>query len=317
MRQEMTREAAEAILELPQRYTKEDVRHAYTELARTYHPDAAAKSHMDPAEAQRLMVEANKANAALKPFFSEQPDRVMERVGGISYGYADVDWRAGAHSNASDSSDFWDFAEDWGAEPAPERVPLSVRSVLLGPVVLRASFIVGFALLWWNVFPLLAHNLGRFLPAGAWTVRDVARLVMAMVYPSYLLVYEALSGHISNFVREILNGAISWITRNYVDLRPHSASYGCALYKLLREQVYGLLMAPIVLWLAGMCVDAVTPVGKVLFGVAAVALGIDTLAAFVHGGYVNTWTVALAERVEAQYLLMRANLLKRCGKWLG
>lgn len=315
----MSREAAEAILELPRRYTKEDLRHAYTEMARTYHPDAVAQGHLDPAEAQRLMVEANKANATLKPLFAENPDRVVERIGGISHGYAGVDWRPGGSGDpmASSGDDYWDFAEDWGAEPAPEKVPLTVRSVLLGPVVMRVAFIAGFAWLWWSVFPLLQHNLPRYLPQGEWSLTDVFFLVSGMVYPSYLLVYEVLSGYVSNFVREVLNGLVSWVTRTYVDLRPHSSSYGCALYKLLREQVYALLMAPLVLLLASLCVGSDSTVWRVATGILAVALGIDTLAACAHGGYINTWTAALAERVEARYLLGRAALLRRCGQWGG
>lgn len=317
-RNDMTREAAEEVLELPRRYTKEDVRKAYTDLARTYHPDAIAKRHLDPEEAQRLMVEANKAYATLKPLFAEQPDRAFSRIGGISGGFADVDWHV-KHGDPKEweSDDIWDFADDWGAEPPPEKVPLSLRSVLLGPIVLRILLIAAFAWLWWATFPLLGHNLGRYLPAGAWTLYDVFVLVAAMVYPSYLLVYELLSGHISNFLREVMNGGVTWLTRHYVDLRPHTASYGCALYKLLREQVYGLLMAPLVLWLASLCVQAHTIMGNVVFGIMAVAVGIDMLAAWVHGGYINTWTAALAERVEARYLLLRASLLKRCDKWGG
>lgn len=320
MRQDMTQEAAEEILELPHRYTREDLKHAHADIARTYHPDAVGQGHLDPAEAQRIMVEANKAYATLKPLFVEQPDRVVERAGmweaGIAGGYAQVDWRAGAHAAEGDE-DPWSFVEDWGAEPAPEKVPLSVRSVLLGPVVLRILFICGFAYLWWHTFPLLSHNLPRYVPAGSWTLHDVFVLVAAMVYPSYLLVYETLSGYISNFVRESLNGIVSWVTRRYVDLRPHSSSYGCALYKLLREQVYALLMGPVVLWLASMCASVSSPLFKAVFLVAAVLLGIDALAACAHGGYVNTWSSALSERVEARYLLLRADLLRRCGKWGG
>ena len=318
MRNDMSQEAAEKILELPPRYTKEDLRSAYTELARTYHPDAVAQSHLDPQEAQRIMVEANKAYATLKPLFADRPKRTVSRLGDITSGFAGVDWNIKDGDAADwDPDDIWNFADDLGSEPAPQKVPLSVRSVLLGPVVLRVLFVAAFAWLWWCTFPLLGHNLGRYLPHGAWTLHDVFVLVAAMIYPSYLLVYELLSGYISNFVREVLNGMVTWITRRYVDLRPHTSSYGCALYKLLREQVYALLMAPLVLWLASLCVDSDSLVLRVVFGVLAVMLGIDMLAACVHGGYVNTWTAALAERVEAQYLLLRARLLKRCNAWEG
>ena len=76
-------------------------------------------------------------------------------------------------------------------------------------------------------------------------------------------------------------------------------------------------MAPLVLWLASFAVESGNLVITVVVGIAAVALCIDTLAALVHGGYANTLTAALAERVEARYLLLRAGLLKRCGKWEG
>ena len=323
MHQEMTREAAEEILELPRRYTRDDLKHAHTEIARKYHPDAATQSHLDPQEAQRVMVEANKANAVLKELFVDDHDRVVERVGlsfdgmGIAGGYAGVNWRAGAHAASTGDDDPWSFAEDWGAEPAPEEVPRSVRSVLLGPVVLRLVFIALLALYWWHTFPLLGHNLNRYLPEGGWTLYDVFVLVAGMAYPTYFLVYELLSGYLSGLVREVINGVVSWVTHNYVDLRSHTARYGCALYKLLREQVYAVLLAPLVLWLASMCEMVSNPVGKAIFLLAAVVLGIDTLAACVHGGYINTWTTALAERVEARYLLLRAQLLRRCGKWNG
>jgi hypothetical protein len=54
---------------------------------------------------------------------------------------------------------------------------------------------------------------------------------------------------------------------------------------------------------------------KVLWGIVTVAVGVDTLAACVHGGFINIWTTALAERVESRYLLIRAALLRRCGQW--
>lgn len=315
-RPDMTPEAAEEILGLPQRYTKEELRRAYTDMARKYHPDAARQQHMDPAAAQARMVEANKAYKVLKEEFALMPDRIVQRsASGIAGGFAGVDWRAGTADPFDESADPWDFANDWSTEAPPEKVPLSVRSVLLGPVVLRVLFVALFAWLWWCNFPLLPHNMGRFMVTGEWTIMDVARLVAACVYPSYLVVYEAVSGYISGFVREVLNGLVSWITRRYVDLRPKSSSYGCSLYKLLREQVYVLLLIPIVLYLAAVCAnETVLPI-KIAVGVLAVALGIDTLAACTRGGFINVWSSALAERVEDLYLLARARLLKHCNQW--
>lgn len=312
----MTREAAEEILELPSRYNKEELRRAYTDLARRYHPDAAAKGHFDPAAAQARMVEANKAYELLKRQFTDMPDRVIERgFGGIARGFAGVDWRAGVYDSYDPGADPWDFADDWGTEPPPEKPPLSVRSVLLGPVVLRVVFVALLGWIWWRNFPLLPHNMGRFFPEGAWTLLDVARLVSAMVYPTYLLIYEAVSGYISGFVREVLNGLLSLVIGRYVDLRPRSSSYGCALYKLLHEQVYSLLLAPAVLYLAAACVGEEQIIPKIMLGVLALVLGVDALAAVTRGGFVNVWSSALAEWVEARYLLIRARILKRCGQW--
>lgn len=312
---DMTKEAAEQVLELPHRYTKAELRRAYTDLARQYHPDAAGNRHFDPALSQKRMVEANKAYEVLRQQFAQDPNRVVER-GFIStaQGFASVDWDADWDVSTNDDNP-WDFEGDWDSTPAPEKVPLGPRSILLGAVVPRLVFIALFAWVWWRNFPLLPHNMASFVPAGEWTLMDVARLVSAMVYPTYLLVYEALSGNISCFVREILNGIVSWITGRYIDLRPKSSSYGCALYKLLKNQVYAVLLAPIVLYLVAACVHENVTIVKVALGVIALVLGIDTLAACTWGGFVNVWASSLAERVEAQYLLLRASLLKRCGQW--
>jgi len=317
LRQDMTKEAAEDILELPHRYTKEDVRKSYTDLARRYHPDAASRHHFSPEVAQARMVEANKAHAVLRELFEDAPNRVVERGwdAGIAHGFAGVDWTAGVEDPLADGEDPWAFVDEWGGDPMPERPPLSVRSVLLGPVVLRVLFIAAFGYLWWQTFPLLSHNLRRYVPEGEWTLLAVAHLVMGMVYPSYLLIYEMLSGHISGFVREVLNGMVSWLLRRYVDLRPHSSSYGCALYKLLREEVYALIIGPLALYVAGLGMAQENMILKVALIVVAILLGIDALAACVHGGFVNVWSSALAERVEADYLLIRARLLKRCNAW--
>lgn len=316
LRQDMTKEAAEEILELPQRYTKTDVRRAYTELARQYHPDTLVKYRFDKAAAQTRMVEVNKAYEVLKQEFVESPDRVVYRgLGGIVRTISDVDWDAEPFGESA--GDSWDFAKDHDASPAPQKVPLSVRSVLLGPVVLRIVFVALFCWVWWRNFPLLSHNVARYVPQGDWTLMDIARLVSALVYLSYLVLYELVSGYISGLVREVLNGAVSWVTRNYVDLRPRTSSYGCALYKLLREEAYAVLMVPIVLYLAAVTVNEQMTILKIVLGIVTVVLGVDTLAACTRGGYINVWTSALADRVEARYLLARADLLKRCGQWKG
>jgi hypothetical protein len=263
------------------------------------------------------MVEANTAYDFLKREFKDMDSRVIQRgvLAGISHGFADVDWKAGINEPLGDDEDPWAFVDDWSTEAPPEKVPLSVRSVLLGPVVLRLAFIGLFAWLWWNTFPLLPQNMGRFVSGDELSLLDVARLVAAMVYPTYALIYELISGYVSGFVREVLNGAVSWICGRYVDLRPHSASYGCALYKLLREQVYALLMLPLVICAFGVCLGQESPVLRAVFGVVGLVLAVDTLAACARGGFVNVWSVALADRVEARYLLLRARMLRRCGQW--
>ena len=312
---EMSKGAAEEILELPRRYTKSDLRRAYTDLARKYHPDAAAKNHFDPEDAQRHMIEANQANAVLKELFVDDPYRVVERSGGgIKDGYTSVDWREGTEGFRGPSEEFWDFADDWDAEPPVEKPPLSVRSVLLGPVFLRVVLLAAFGWLWWRTFPLLPQNLQAYLPAGQWQLVDVARLVAGIIYPSYLVLYEVFAGHISGCLRELLNGVVSFLTRRYVDLRSRTASSGCELYKLLRVQIYSLLLAPLVVYLVAMCLAEDTLAIKIALGVAALVLGIDALAACVHGGFVNVWATALSERVEAAYLLLRRKLLKHCGQ---
>lgn len=307
----MSKEAAEELLELPHRYTKEDLRRAYTTLARRYHPDAAAKHHFDQATAQRMMVEANQANDVLKHQFDDRPDLVVERGWGAVGRTGSGSGRTNFYDAYADQSP-WESSEGWSSEPAATKPPLSVRSVLLGPVVLRVLFTAGFAWLWWQTFPLLPHNTARIFPAGEWQITDAANLVVALVYPTYLLVYEGVSGLISGFVREVLNGMVSWVSRNYVDLRPRSSSYGCALYKLLREQVYALLLAPLALLCVAQCMTADVLPLKVVWGIVGAFLALDSVAAFVHGGLINVWTSALSERVEATYLLLRRRILNRC-----
>lgn len=315
LRQEMTKEAAEDILELPQRYTKANVRRAYTKLARWYHPDAAVRHRVDQEFAQSRMVEVNKAYEVLKQEFSKNPNRIVHRgYGGIARAFSGMDWDA---DPLGSSGDPWDFVEDWNAAPIPQKVPLSVRSVLLGPVVLRVVFIALLCWVWWRNFPLLPHNVSRFVPQGTWTLMDIARLVSAFVYPAYLVLYEAVSGYFSGLVRELLNGVVSWITKKYVDLRPRSSPYGCALSKIVREQVYALLLVPVVLYLAAVCVSEQMVIVKIVFGIMTVVFSVDTLAACTRGGFINIWASSLSDRIESNYLLLRAGLLKRCGQWGG
>ena len=245
-------------------------------------------------------------------------------TGFSSYGTHNYGTYAGSETWNSDvvgaaDDDFWNFADE-GASAADEKVPITPRTILFGPVVLRVLFIALFAWIWWRTFPLVGDNLVRYPIQTGGSVPDVlgvAHLVAGLVYPTYFLAFEIFSGQVSGLVREILNGLFSFATGRYYDLRPKSASYGCSLSRMIKNQLWSILMIPLVIWLAGKCVAAPASdmVQKVVWGVLAVALGIDTLAAAVHGGLINTWTTALSERVEARYLMIRKRMLERCGKW--
>ncbi|MGI6755897.1 MAG: DnaJ domain-containing protein [Atopobiaceae bacterium] len=219
---------------------------------------------------------------------------------------------------ASDD-DFWSFADE-DAQEVEEKVPITPRTILLGPVVLRCALCALFAWLVWLHFPLINNNLVNYpISQRAYgpNLIDVAHLLAGLIYPVYFFIFEVLSGQISGLVREVLNGMFSWVRKVYYDLRPKTASYGCALYKILSNQLWSVLMVPPVIWLAGKFLetDPANMVERVIWGVLAVALGIDALAAVVHGGVINMWTMAVAERVEARYLMLRKRLLIRCGKW--
>lgn len=329
MQAQITKEQAEEILDLPQRYTKADLRRSYANLAREYHPDVAERRGHTREEAERRMADINVAFTYLQGFFDGGTRAVERGVWGATVEDQDRGATAAgpAHGNrwgqsysyaeGGDTGGFWDFSDTEADAPAGEPVPVTPRTVLLGPVVPRVLAVALFAWLWWRTCAFLPQNAVAYpfpgSDVGAW-----ARLAAAAIYPTYLVVYEAITGNVSGLVRDLLNGAISWVTRRYIDLRPRSATYGCPLYKLLRDQIWALLMLPVVLWLAGQAlVPGPWTVLRVAWAAAAIALGIDMLAACVRGGLVNTWTTALAERVEATYLIMRRRLLIRCGQWRG
>lgn len=338
MHQDMTKEGAEKILGVPAKYDREALKKAYTQLARTYHPDMAAKRGISPAQAQAKMVQVNKAYQFLRgQFEGPNANRVVVRgtwetaaaASGIESGFAGVDWRTsygthnyGTYANSeswntdADDDQFWNFADE-GASKADQKVPITPRTILLGPVVFRVLFVALFALVWWRTFPLVGDNMARYqatLGTDSASVLGIAHLLAGLIYPTYVLVYEVFAGYISNLVRELLNAGFSWIVRRYYDLRPKSASYGCTLNKLLKNQLWSVLLVPIVVWFAGQCLGAEGPV-QIVYGAIALALGVDALAAVVHGGFVNVWTGALAERVEDAYLIARQHLLERCNQW--
>lgn len=324
----MSKTEAEEVLQLPERYSKADLRRCYAALAREYHPDVARQRGHSPEEAEARMAQINIAYDCLQAFFDGGEGQVVRRGlwdsaaegSGIENGFGDTDWRAGADRRSSgygwssvDDDGFWDFAADESDAPAQEPVPITPRTVLLGPVVLRVALVALFGWWWWNTFALLPQHMGDYPFPGS-DIAGWARLVSATVYPTYLLVYEAITGNISGLVRAVLNGAFSWVTRRYYDLRPNSSSYGCELSKMVKNQIWALLLIPLVLWLAALAQGS-SGIARVVFAVLAVALGIDTLAACVRGGLVNTWTSALSERIENLYLVLRRRLLMRCGQW--
>lgn len=313
MRQEMTREAAEDILELPRRYSSADVRHCYTKIARYWHPDAALRDGRDPAQAQTRMVEANKARATLMRYFKDDPNRLVTRSrGGIESGFSGVDWRAEEDYYEDDP---WGFVNDWDRRDADLDEEPSLRRAVFGPVFLRVVFVFLFVLLWFREFALLPHNVVRLSPRVLWALTDFARIMAHIVYPSYLVLYEALSGNVSLLAREVANDLVTWVSGAYMPLERKGPSPVCALARLLRDQVWALLLAPLSFTFAAYAVESWPSIKAVLLGVAALAIGLDALAAIAHGGFVNVWTSEAAEWVERHYLLMHARMLRRCGLW--
>lgn len=332
MRAQMSKTEAEEVLRLPEHYSKADLRRCYADLAREYHPDVARRNGHSEQEAEERMAQINVAYDCLLGFFDGGDDQVLHRglwesaVGGsgIENGFGQADWRSGVDGAAgwgsgpvhgAEDDDFWNFATDEEDAPAEEPVPVTPRTVLLGPVVPRVALVAYFAWVWWNSFALLPQNAASY-PFPGTDVAGWARLLSAVVYPTYLVVYEAVTGNISGVLRAVLNAGFSWIVRRYYDLRPKTASYGCELSKMVKNQIWALLMIPAVVWLAALA-QAATGTAQVLWGVLAVALGVDTLAACVRGGLVNTWTSALSEQIERAYLVLRRRLLMHCGQWRG
>ena len=110
----MTQAQAEKILDLPERYTKSDLRKRFMKLAQRYHPDNAATNGISPEVAQRKMTQVNKAYALLKPLFEDDANATVQRdlVGGDPgrYGVGVHFDPMGRHARqtAVDDSLFWD-----------------------------------------------------------------------------------------------------------------------------------------------------------------------------------------------------------------
>ena len=299
-KQDMTQAEAEAILDLPERYDRRQLRHSFMALAQQCHPDAAARNGLDPAEAQRKMTQVNKAYALLKEYFEDNREATMHRdlVGGAegAYGvgvhYAPTGEKVGA--TQVDDSLFWDEHGNPRSAVAEEQANAAVdaapgthrlRRFLLGPHFLRVVLCLAFAGVWWLNFPFVNGNEARFNVGPTAGPIDYLAWVSAMVYPTYLLAYEVLSGHVSGALRQIANGVASLVTGVHVDVRT-SCAYTCELMR-----------------------------------VAALALGvfvaIDSLLACFGSGAFVAMTRALGDAIEKRYVKSRMEMLKRCGQWAG
>ncbi len=315
LRQNMSKIEAEELLELPGRYTAAELRRAYAHQLQEYHPDVAARNGHSEEEAAARTSDVNVAYSVLKDLFDGDREVITRGLwestpggSGIESGFGGVDWRSG-----TDGPDFWDFAQD---DAPVEKVPVNPRTVLLGPVIPRVVLVALFGWVWWRTFPLVPGGPGA--PSLGADLSEWARFSRLAVYPTYLLIYEAVTGNVSALLREWVNDLVSWATRRYYDLRPRGSSYGCPLHRIVTGQMWSVLMFPIVVTLVDMVLSM--PEWNAVRTVTALVgalLAVDMLAATVRGGLVNAWTTALGERVEASYLNSHARLMRRCGKWQG
>lgn len=333
-KQDMTQSEAEEILGLPERYDRRELRRRFMALAQQYHPDNAARNGVAESEAQRKMTEVNKAYALLKEYFEDNREATLHRdmMGGVEGAYG-----VGVHYSPSgekvgktqvDDSLFWDedgnprsaVAEE-KANAAADAAPGThrLRRFLLGPVFLRVVFVALLALVWWLTFPLVNGNGARHDIGPTAGALDYLSWISAMVYPTYFLLYEALSGHISGSVREAANGIASLVTGVHVSIRT-SGAYTSELTSLIQKQWYGPLLMP----LAALIVihalawpDAGWPWQKVALLALGVFVSVDSLLACFGSGAACAIAHALGDAVEKRYVTARMDMLKRCGQWVG
>lgn len=325
----MTQAQAEKILDLPERYTKADLRKRFMALARRYHPDNAATNGISPEVAQRKMTEVNRAYALLKPLFEEDSAATIQRdlVGGDPgrYGVGVHFDPAGRHARetAVDDSLFWDehgnprsAVAEKAANDAVDAAPGThrLRRFLLGPVFLRLVFIALLALLWWHTFPFVNGHDGLRQIEHFHTLRDWLPLLCATIYPTYLLVYEVFAGHISGVVREGLNGIVTIATGVHVEVR-RSGSYTSELTSLIQKQWYGPLILPLGALLASM--GLAQPAGwqrYVLLALGALVV-LDALLSTFGMGLADSIARRMGNAAEEWYVQARMDMLKRCGQW--
>ena len=84
----MTKKRAEEVLELTGEYTKSDLRKAFANQARHYHPDVASQHGIDEENANDLMTEVNAAFKYLSDFFKDDPRATIRAsVSDDDYGF--------------------------------------------------------------------------------------------------------------------------------------------------------------------------------------------------------------------------------------
>lgn len=333
-KRDMTQSEAEEILGLPERYDRRELRHRFMALAQKYHPDNAARNGIDESVAQRKMTEVNKAYGLLKEYFEDNREATLHRdlVGGVEGAYG-----VGVHYSPTgekvgktqvDDSLFWDedgnprsaVAEEQ-ANAAADAAPGThrLRRFLLGPVFLRVVCVCALALVWWLTFPFVNGNNARHDIGPTAGALDYLAWISAMVYPTYFLVYEALSGHISGAIREAANGIASLATGVHVNIRS-SGAYTSELTSLIQNQWYGPLLMPLA---ALIVIEALAwpgagwPWQKVALLALGAFVSVDSLLACFGSGAACAAAHALGEAVEKRYVTARMSMLKRCGQWAG
>lgn len=329
MRQDMTRSEAERALGLPERYGMADVRRAFKGRAQRYHPDNARRNGFSETFAQQKMTEVNKAYALLRHLFDDGSVKTLRRdSSGGTYGKhsAGVHHAPAARSRSAvrtqvDDSLFWD--EDGNprsttaeneANAAADASGHTLRRFLLGPVFLRLVFIAVLALMWWRTFPFVGENAVHFDMGAQVPLRNLVPVLMAVVYPSYFLLYEVITGNISGVFRELINGVVSIITRTHIEVRK-KGSYRSSLSSLLRDQIYSVLELPLAVWLFARGSDLPSSIEQTVSFALGAIVTLDALIGFFGSGAAQGLSRWLSGIVERRYVTMRMNLLKRCGQW--